>query len=56
MEDTDISQATLVTEFGEEIGLLVNGVTKFSRIDFQSKEDAQVENLRKMFLAMAQRY
>lgn len=53
VEDTDISQATLVTEFGEEIGLLVNGVTKLSRIDFQSKEDAQVENLRKMFLAMA---
>lgn len=53
VEDTDISQATLVTEFGEEIGLLVDGVTKLSRIDFQSKEDAQVENLRKMFLAMA---
>lgn len=53
VEDTDISQATIVAEFGEEIGLLVDGVTKLSRINFQSKEDAQVENLRKMFIAMA---
>ncbi len=53
VEDTHISQETLVQEFGEEVGLLVDGVTKLSRIDFKSKEDAQVENLRKMFLAMA---
>ncbi len=53
VEDTSVSQETLEAEFGEEIGLLVDGVTKLSRIDFQSKEDAQVENLRKMFLAMA---
>lgn len=53
VEDTYISQETIIAEFGEEIGLLVDGVTKLSRIDFQSKEDAQVENLRKMFLAMA---
>ena len=53
VEDTAISQETIVAEFGEEVGLLVDGVTKLSRIDFQSKEDAQVENLRKMFIAMA---
>ena len=39
--------------FGEEIALLVDGVTKLSRIEFKSKEDAQAEYLRKMFLAMA---
>ena len=40
-------------EFGEEIALLVDGVRKLSRINFKTKEDAQAENLRKMFIAMA---
>ena len=40
-------------QFGEEIALLVDGVTKLNRLDFASREDAQVENLRKMFIAMA---
>ena len=53
IEDTDMSYYTLVQEFGEEIALLVDGVTKLSRINFKSKEDAQAENLRKMFIAMA---
>jgi len=53
IEDTDMSYFTVVREFGEEIALLVDGVTKLSRINFKSKEDAQAENLRKMFIAMA---
>jgi len=53
IEDTDMSYYTLVQEFGEEIALLVDGVTKLNRINFKSKEDAQAENLRKMFIAMA---
>jgi len=53
VEDTDITYINILSEFGEEIALMVDGVTKLSRIDFQSREEAQVENLRKMFMAMA---
>ena len=45
IEDTDMSYYTLVQEFGEEIALLVDGVTKLSRINFKSKEDAQAETV-----------
>ena len=41
-------------EFGEEIARLVEGVTKLTRIHFQSREQAQAENYRKMIVAMAQ--
>ncbi len=53
IEDTVYDYRNLEDEFGEEIALLVDGVTKLSRIDFQSREEAQAENLRKMFIAMA---
>lgn len=53
LEDTDVSYLTLEHDFGEEIALLVDGVTKLNKIDFKSREDAQAENLRKMFIAMA---
>lgn len=53
IEDTNVTYQNIKDEFGEEIALLVDGVTKLSRIQFQSREDAQAENLRKMFLAMA---
>jgi GTP diphosphokinase / guanosine-3',5'-bis(diphosphate) 3'-diphosphatase len=53
VEDTAISNEQVAAEFGNEIAALVDGVTKLTRIPYQSKEDAQVENLRKMFLAMA---
>lgn len=53
VEDTNYTYFNIVDEFGGEIALLVDGVTKLSRIDFKSKEDAQAENLRKMFIAMA---
>jgi guanosine-3',5'-bis(diphosphate) 3'-pyrophosphohydrolase len=53
VEDTAISNEQVAAEFGDEIAALVDGVTKLTRIPYQSKEDAQVENLRKMFLAMA---
>ena len=53
VEDTAISNEQVAAEFGNEIASLVDGVTKLTRIPYQSKEDAQVENLRKMFLAMA---
>ncbi|HEY6236843.1 MAG TPA: bifunctional (p)ppGpp synthetase/guanosine-3',5'-bis(diphosphate) 3'-pyrophosphohydrolase, partial [Candidatus Elarobacter sp.] len=53
VEDTAISNEQVAADFGDEIAALVDGVTKLTRIPYQSKEDAQVENLRKMFLAMA---
>jgi GTP diphosphokinase / guanosine-3',5'-bis(diphosphate) 3'-diphosphatase len=53
VEDTKITNEQVVAEFGDEVATLVDGVTKLTRIPYQSKEDAQVENLRKMFLAMA---
>lgn len=53
VEDTDYTRAQLVEEYGEEVALLVDGVTKLGSIKFDSKEEAQAENLRKMFLAMS---
>src|ERR1700722_7138263 len=53
VEDTTVTSEGVAAEFGDEIASLVDGVTKLTRIPYQSKEDAQVENLRKMFLAMA---
>lgn len=53
VEDTKITQEELEAKFGQEIALLVDGVTKLSRIEYRSKEEQQAENLRKMFLAMA---
>ena len=53
VEDTVVTSEEVSELFGTEIATLVDGVTKLTRIPYQSKEDAQVENLRKMFLAMA---
>ncbi|MEG0829004.1 MAG: bifunctional (p)ppGpp synthetase/guanosine-3',5'-bis(diphosphate) 3'-pyrophosphohydrolase [Anaerovoracaceae bacterium] len=53
VEDTDYTEKNLVKEFGEEVGLLVDGVTKLGSLVFENKEERQAENLRKMFLAMS---
>ncbi|MDO5302559.1 MAG: bifunctional (p)ppGpp synthetase/guanosine-3',5'-bis(diphosphate) 3'-pyrophosphohydrolase [Clostridia bacterium] len=53
VEDTEYTREMLVDEFGEDVALLVDGVTKLGNIKFDSKEEAQAENLRKMFLAMS---
>ena len=53
VEDTVVTSDEVGARFGPEIAQLVEGVTKLTRIPYQSKEDAQVENLRKMFMAMA---
>ncbi len=52
VEDTDTTKQDLVQIFGEEIAELVDGVTKLSKLQYASMEEQQVENYRKMFLAM----
>ncbi len=54
VEDTDVSLDDVQGEFGEEVAQLVDGVTKLTRVQFQSREQAEAENYRKMILAMAQ--
>jgi GTP pyrophosphokinase len=53
VEDTRYTLEDIEEEFGSQIALLVDGVTKLGRIEYKSKMEQQVENLRKMFLAMA---
>lgn len=53
VEDTAFSLEEIEKLFGKEVAMLVDGVTKLSRIEYKSKEEQQLENFRKMFLAMA---
>ncbi len=53
IEDTPISEGDIKKEFGEEILELVLGVTKLEKIEFNSLEEEQAENFRKIFVAMA---
>ena len=53
VEDTDVTIDELRQQFGAEVALLVDGVTKLGRIKFSSVEEQQAENLRKMLLAMS---
>ncbi len=53
VEDTDYTREQLINDFGEEIEVLVDGVTKLGNIKYESKEEIQAENFRKMFLAMS---
>jgi guanosine-3',5'-bis(diphosphate) 3'-pyrophosphohydrolase len=52
VEDTSISKSDLIKQFGEEVSTLVDGVTKLTKIKFESRAEAQAENFRKMVLAM----
>jgi guanosine-3',5'-bis(diphosphate) 3'-pyrophosphohydrolase len=53
VEDTPVPLSRIEDEFGPDVAQLVDGVTKLSRLEVRSREEEQVENLRKMFLAMA---
>lgn len=52
VEDTDVTNEDIKKQFGEEIAEMVAGVTKLSNMQFTSVEEQQVEDYRKMFLAM----
>ncbi len=53
VEDTEYTRDDIKEKFGEQVALLVDGVTKLDKIQFSTKEERDMENLRKMFLAMA---
>ena len=53
IEDTDASHDDIEKLFGQTVAELVEGVTKLTRANFETKEQAQMENLRKMFMAMS---
>ena len=53
VEDTSYSYDDIKSMFGENIAFLVEGVTKLGKIPYSTKEEQQIENFRKMFLAMA---
>ncbi len=54
IEDTEYGYDRMKEEFGEQVAMLVEGVTKLDKIKCISKEEAHIENLRKMFFAMAE--
>ena len=54
VEDVEgVTQQGIADMFGQDVALLVDGVTKLEKLNFSSREEAQAETLRKMFLAMA---
>lgn len=53
IEDTRTTEDQIAHEFGSEVALLVNGVTKLTKLEFGSREEHQAESFRKMVLAMA---
>lgn len=52
VEDTKVSIDTIKETFGDEVALLVDGVTKLGKIPLSTREEVQAENIRKMFIAM----
>jgi GTP diphosphokinase / guanosine-3',5'-bis(diphosphate) 3'-diphosphatase len=53
VEDTLATDTDIRNQFGDEVGDLVAGLTKLAKIEFQSREEAQAENFRKMLIAMS---
>ena len=53
IEDTDLTHSDIAKQFGEPVANIVEGVTKLTRVQYTSKEDEQMENLRKMLMAMS---
>ena len=53
IEDTSLTHADIAKQFGDAVADIVEGVTKLTRVQYTSKEDEQMENLRKMLMAMS---
>ncbi|HEY4697043.1 MAG TPA: bifunctional (p)ppGpp synthetase/guanosine-3',5'-bis(diphosphate) 3'-pyrophosphohydrolase [Gallionella sp.] len=53
VEDTEVTTGQVAEKFGKPVAELVEGLSKLDRIQFETREDAQAENFRKMLLAMA---
>ncbi|MGH8549670.1 MAG: RelA/SpoT family protein, partial [Methylococcales bacterium] len=53
IEDTQVTKEMIFERFGESVAELVDGVSKLTQLDCKSRDEAQAENVRKMFLAMA---
>src|ERR1043165_691395 len=53
VEDTELTLADLVDEFGDDVATIVDGVTKLDRLEFDSREAQQAATMRKMLVAMA---
>ncbi|MBA94733.1 MAG: (p)ppGpp synthetase [Rickettsiales bacterium] len=56
VEDTDVTSKQIEETFGKKVSVLVDGVTKLNKLKFHSQQEAQAENYRRMFLAMAEDY
>ena len=54
VEDTSCKRSGIADHFGEDVAFIVNGVTKLSKLECNSKEERQLESYRKMFLSMAE--
>ncbi len=53
VEDTSVSYEEIAHQFGKSVAEIVDGVTKLTRVNFSNKEDEQMENMRKMLMAMS---
>ena len=53
VEDTSITSTEIADRFGKQVADLVDGLSKIDKLQFETKEDAQAENFRKMLMAMA---
>ncbi|MDD4960253.1 MAG: HD domain-containing protein, partial [Gallionella sp.] len=54
VEDTDITTEEIAAKFGKGVATLVDGLSKLDKVSFETREDAQAENFRKMLMSMAQ--
>lgn len=54
IEDCEVTREDIVSQFGERVAALVEGVTKLTQIKFRSRKEAQAENFRKMMMAMVE--